>query len=162
MRPARISPLAALTVLAAGCVSGNKIRADGEVIAQDIARAKKSGAYRCAPRELAMAETETEFGEKRLDHGDYFGAKDHLKQAAGWAREAYRLSPKEKCVAGVVPRPVGGRRLDSDGDGSISRAECKDQDPRLRELIESADWNHDGRTTRQELTGELRLRAARR
>ena len=46
--------LAAL--LGTGCVSGAKIRADSEVIKADLERARRSGAMKCAPRELATAE----------------------------------------------------------------------------------------------------------
>jgi len=51
-------------------------------------------------------------------------------------------------------------RLDSNGDGRISKAEraAENAGP-LREVLESADGNHDGVTTEDELIRELRLRA---
>ncbi|HEV2688434.1 MAG TPA: hypothetical protein VGV35_07760, partial [Bryobacteraceae bacterium] len=50
-------------------------------------------------------------------------------------------------------------RLDKNSDGSISRTELEsDEAEPLRELILSADRNHDGVTTKDELVRELRLR----
>ena len=43
------------------CVSGSKIRADAEVVKRDISKARESGAYRCAPRDLALAESNVVF-----------------------------------------------------------------------------------------------------
>jgi Ca2+-binding EF-hand superfamily protein len=51
-------------------------------------------------------------------------------------------------------------RLDKNGDGRISRAELESPEAEpLREVLQSADRNHDGLTTEEELTTELRLRA---
>jgi Ca2+-binding EF-hand superfamily protein len=52
-------------------------------------------------------------------------------------------------------------RLDTNGDGSLSRAEWSDEDGALRELLQSADRNHDGVVTRVELKNELALRSER-
>ena len=52
--------------------------------------ARDNGAYKCAPRELALAETHIEFTERELDQGDYFRARDHLHIADHNAREAYQ------------------------------------------------------------------------
>jgi Ca2+-binding EF-hand superfamily protein len=54
-------------------------------------------------------------------------------------------------------------RLDTDRDGKISLAERGGDEARpLRELLDSADRNHDGVVTVDELTDELRLREERR
>ena len=51
-------------------------------------------------------------------------------------------------------------RFDKDGDGRISRKEWESQDAMpLRDLLQSADRNHDGLTTQDELARELRLRS---
>jgi Ca2+-binding EF-hand superfamily protein len=50
-------------------------------------------------------------------------------------------------------------RLDTNRDGRISGAELDSEEARpLRDLLESADRNHDGTITAEQLTKELRLR----
>jgi Ca2+-binding EF-hand superfamily protein len=50
-------------------------------------------------------------------------------------------------------------RLDADGDGTVSRTEWESEDAQpLREILQSADRNHDGLMTREELRIELGLR----
>lgn len=53
-------------------------------------------------------------------------------------------------------------RLDTDGDEKISRGETGKEDAiGIRELVQSADRDHDGFTTKQELVNELRFREER-
>ena len=53
-------------------------------------------------------------------------------------------------------------RLDTNGDGVISRAERESEEAEpLQDLLQSADRNHDGLTTQEELARELRLRGER-
>ena len=59
-----------LLLLSAACVSGNKVRADSEVIQADIERARRSGALRCAPVELATAEANLDFARGELSQGN--------------------------------------------------------------------------------------------
>jgi Ca2+-binding EF-hand superfamily protein len=70
------------------------------------------------------------------------------------------LTPEE-----VLPDLVANQaalifsRLDTNRDGKISGAELTSEEARpLRELLESADRNHDGAITGEELTRELRIR----
>ena len=64
MSRARIA--AALVLLAlAGCATGGKLNRSAEVLTQDAIKARNSGAMRCAPRELALAEANLEFGKPR-------------------------------------------------------------------------------------------------
>ena len=62
--------IGALGLLASACVSGSKIRADAEVVKRDIAKARESGAYKCAPKDLAIAETNVRFCLDELDQGE--------------------------------------------------------------------------------------------
>ena len=78
--------------------------------------ARENGAYKCAPRELALAETHLEFASTELDQGDYFRARDHLQIADENARLAHRLSPRDKCTA--PPKPG-----DKDGDGILDNVD---------------------------------------
>src|SRR3954454_2364362 len=83
---------AAFLAAAAGCVSGNKIRADTEVIKADIERARRSGAMRCAPRELATAEANLDFSLGALSQGSSYKASQHIKAAEVAAKRALALS----------------------------------------------------------------------
>jgi outer membrane protein OmpA-like peptidoglycan-associated protein len=80
--------------------------------------ARDNGAYRCAPRQLALAEVNIDFADAELGEGDYFRAREHLQIADDNAREAYRLSPRDRCV------PSG----DKDKDGIPDNVDkCPDQ-----------------------------------
>lgn len=125
---ARFALIAAgLVPLAAGCVSGNKIRADGEVIQADIARARKSGAYRCAPRELAMAESHLDFAYGEVSEGNSPRAQEHVRIAEENAKKALVLSrgcgPKQVLIKEKKPDPkpvvVKIEPTDRDGDGVL-------------------------------------------
>ncbi len=73
-----------------------------------------------------------------------------------------RLTPDELIPDRVVVQAAMILlRLDTDGDGTISARELESEEAEpLRELLESADRNHDG-VTRQELMNELRFREQR-
>ena len=49
-------------------------------------------------------------------------------------------------------------KLDTDSNGSLSPAEWENEAKPLRDLLQSADRNHDGVVTRKELENELHLR----
>lgn len=135
MRFARSALIAlGLVSLAAGCVSGNKIRAGGEVIQSDIERARKSGAYRCAPRELAMAESHLDFAYGEVDEGNSTRAQDHIRIAEENIKKALVLSkgcgPKQVLIKEKKePKPVVVKiePTDKDGDGVLDADdECVD------------------------------------
>jgi outer membrane protein OmpA-like peptidoglycan-associated protein len=48
---------------------------------------------------LALAESNAEFAARELEEGDYFRARAHLQIADDNAREALRLSPRDKCLS---------------------------------------------------------------
>ena len=95
--------------------------------------ARDNGAYKCAPRELALAESHIEFAERELDQGDYFRARDHLHVADDNAREAYRLSPRDKCVA---PTRAAG---DRDDDGILDDVDKCPTEPEDKDGFEDDD-----------------------
>jgi OOP family OmpA-OmpF porin len=88
-------------------------------------QAERNGAKRCAPRELALAQSHTKFAGVELDQADMFRAEDHLIVARANAQAAYDLSPPAKCserrfVMDPVPEPEPG---DKDGDGYLDDAD---------------------------------------
>lgn len=118
------------------CVSGNKIRADSEVIQADIERARRSGAMRCAPRELATAEANLDFAKGELSEGSSFRANEHIRDAESSVKKALSLSrdcgPKQVLIKEKEPekRPLVVRieETDVDGDGIADKDDrCPDQ-----------------------------------
>src|SRR5205814_135076 len=78
--------------------------------------AEKSGAMKCAPRELALARSHIEFAKNELDQGQYSNAIAHVDIADPNARAALANSPPEKCAARAFVTPRVG---DRDGDGIL-------------------------------------------
>ncbi|SEL65365.1 Thrombospondin type 3 repeat-containing protein [Stigmatella aurantiaca] len=150
----RLFPLALLLLLSA-CVSGSKIRADSEVIQADVERARRSGAQRCAPRELAVAEANLDFARGELSQGSSFRASEHIRLADTSIKKALVLSkdcaPKQVVVREKPDQPqqpaqpqpsqvvVRIEETDSDGDGVLDKDDpCPDQ-PEDRDGFEDMD-----------------------
>ena len=135
MRPA------ILLVLVAGC-AGAELRGRTDALREVIKKAWDNGAYRCAPRELAMAESHTAFAEQELDEGDYYRARQEIDIADTNAQEAIRKSPREKCaplVAMAPPTEVKVQRLDTDGDGLYDDEDACPTQPEDKDGFQDAD-----------------------
>jgi OOP family OmpA-OmpF porin len=131
---ARIATALALLALA-GCATGGKLKASAEVLTQDDIKARNSGAMRCAPRELALAEANLEFGKAEIEWGNASRAAEHLKLSEQNMKRALDLSrncgPAQVTildkkapvppVAVAAPVPIVIEKVDaakdSDGDG---------------------------------------------
>jgi len=117
-----------LLVALAGC-AGSALKQRTGVVEEQIAVARANGAIRCAPIELAMAESHNDFAKQDLSEGNYYAAKDQLAVAEQNARLAVEKSPKDRCnpqnVAPGEPTPA-----DTDGDGIL---DPKDECPRKPE-----------------------------
>ena len=75
MRPsARCTLSAALWVVSAtsllACATGAALERESDTIEQQLTSARSVGAYRCSPKELAMAEAQLEFLQTELDQGN--------------------------------------------------------------------------------------------
>jgi outer membrane protein OmpA-like peptidoglycan-associated protein len=119
-----------------GCGQTSALR--GRIAATEamLRQAENNGAYRCAPRELALGRAHAHFASVELDEGNYARAQEHFDEAEPNAQAALRLSPAERCAPrGVVverppepetpppPPPPGDR----DGDGFIDpQDQCPD------------------------------------
>ena len=123
----RAPALLALALLSA-CAAGGKLSTKQAVIRQDIDKARKSGAERCAPKELALAEANADFASHDISLGQAGQAEDHLKLAEDNVRRAIEYSkecsPKQVTIgqAAEAPKatPVVIEKLepkDTDGDG---------------------------------------------
>jgi outer membrane protein OmpA-like peptidoglycan-associated protein len=123
-----------LAAVATGGCAGVQLRDDLRQVRTIAREARDNGAYKCAPRELALADTNVEFADRELNQGDYFRARDHLRVADHNAREAYRLSPRERCV--VVPPTTPG---DADGDGIPDNVDKCPHEPEDKDGFQDAD-----------------------
>ncbi|HEX7841807.1 MAG TPA: OmpA family protein, partial [Kofleriaceae bacterium] len=112
--------------LGAGC-AGNRVRAQTTATGGLITTARQSGAQRCAPVELAMAESHNDFAQHALDEGNYAEARHEADVAETSAQLAIDRSPRERCVDKDIPLPGPG---DLDGDGVPDNV---DQCPRVPE-----------------------------
>jgi len=108
MRRVPTTALAGLTVALFGCNAGTLLSKRAEGLQAKVALIE-GPAKRCAPRELAVAQTQLEFVQLELDQGAYSRAQAHLDEA----NEAWR-------VAEVAARAPGCQAsADRDGDGLL-------------------------------------------
>ena len=73
--------LVCIMVFGAMSCAGPGIQTRLEVVRGDIEKARKSGAYTCAPRELALSETHADFTETELAQGNFLRAEEHIDVA---------------------------------------------------------------------------------
>jgi OOP family OmpA-OmpF porin len=122
---------AALLVLLAAC-AGSGIRTKTRETGAVIASARSNGAQRCAPVELAMAESHNDFASHALDEGNYVEARREASVAEQNAKLAFERSPREKCVPKDAPPPPPAPG-DTDGDGILDPV---DNCPRVPEDVD--------------------------
>ena len=109
---------ALVLVLLLGACAGTAVRDQTSTTEGLIATARDHGAQKCAPVELAMAESHNDYAEHALDEGNYYDARKEAEVAATNAQSAIDKSPKDKCVG------YGDR----DGDGIKDNVDkCPDQ-----------------------------------
>jgi outer membrane protein OmpA-like peptidoglycan-associated protein len=125
-RPARqarwLIPLLICLSMFAAC-AGTQLEAGVAEVRQQAALARKNGAMRCAPRELALVDANAAFADGELGEGDYFRAREHLQIAEDNAREALRRSVPDRCI-GASDRDHDG--IPDEVDKCPNDAEDKD------------------------------------
>lgn len=144
----RLGALGALLLLLplglSACSTDNKLRAQAAEI-QSITNQIESRAYRCAPRELALARSNTEFGLYELEQGNFVRAQKHLVEAELNAKKADSMSDFDECRDQQVAINVETTRKtdiveakptpkDQDGDGLLDE---EDQCPKEPEDFDS-------------------------
>src|SRR6185436_18262495 len=131
MTPARAQRWTALTLLTAvtalGC-AGAELDQRTRQLRVTLKQARAAGAYQCAPKELAVAETHADFAERALEAGDYFGAKGHLAVADSSAQRAIANSAPDRCQG-----------ADADRDGVPDRVDRCPKDPEDKDGFEDVD-----------------------
>ena len=123
--PARGGEASLALVVLAGSVAcaGSGVKSRTNAVAKVIAAARDNGAQRCAPVELAMAESHNDFARHDLSIGDYYAAKRQIAIAEENAQLAFERSPADVCnPKAPTPPPKPG---DADGDGILDNVdEC--------------------------------------
>ena len=102
-----------------GCVSAGRVQADSEAISADIQRARRGGAVRCAPRQLATAEANLDFAQAELDQGSSNRASEHIRAAQAAVKLALELSKDCAPKPAAPPVVVKLEESDRDGDGVV-------------------------------------------
>jgi outer membrane protein OmpA-like peptidoglycan-associated protein len=113
-----------------------------------IKLAWENGAYKCAPKDLTLAEANLRFAKEHLAQGNFHNAKEHMELADKHARAAVRKSPKDRCAPPKVveappPRPrkvkLVVKVLDTDGDKIPDNKDACKTDPEDKDDFEDAD-----------------------
>ena len=120
--------LSVVLVVLVGC-AGSTVRTQTTATDGLIATARDNGAQKCAPVELAMAESHNDYAEHALDEGNYYDAKREAEVAATNAQSAIDKSPKERCVG------YG----DKDGDGIKDNVDKCPNDPEDKDGFQDED-----------------------
>jgi OOP family OmpA-OmpF porin len=123
-----------LVVLLVGC-AGSQVRTQTTATDGVIASARDNGAQKCAPVELAMAESHNDYAEHALDEGNYYDAKREAEVAEKNAKLAFDHSPREKCVPKKAPPKPGDR----DGDGLTDDVDKCPDEPEDKDGFEDDD-----------------------
>jgi outer membrane protein OmpA-like peptidoglycan-associated protein len=123
----------AVVVVVGSCV-GPRIQAQTVSVRSDIDKAKKSGAYTCAPKELALAETNVDFAENELAQGDFIRAQQHIDVAVANANAA--LANSKECAPKRVTIKT---QTDKDGDGILDNVDTCPEQPEDKDLFDDTD-----------------------
>lgn len=128
-----------LPISLSACSTDNKLRAQAAEI-QSITNQIESRAYRCAPRELALARSNTEFGLYELEQGNFVRSQKHLVEAELNAKKADSMSDFDECRDQKVAINVETTRKtdiveakptpkDQDGDGLLDEEDQCPKEP---------------------------------
>lgn len=138
MRRFALAGLVSLALTAAGCGAYDVSEARIASVHRSIDEVTRNGAYRCAPRELAIARANLAFTDLELVQGDLRRAEQHLGEAEDNVGAAAILSPAARCEKAATAAPElapgvvasDGADADADGDGV---SDTSDRCPRERE-----------------------------
>ena len=152
----------ALILLPLACLTGPQVRSELTSVRADVEKARASGALRCAPKELALAEANADFADAELENGNFLKANEHLQEAQDNAREALevskgcgpkrvlikeRVEPPPRRPIFVPPPPVAPpppvvikiEKTDQDGDGITDDVDQCPTEPEDRDDFEDED-----------------------
>jgi len=136
----------AVAAATSGCTTGAQLRAQAEEIQQQNKQIHDR-AYRCAPKEIAVAESEVDFGLYELRQGNFTRARDHIFRAEEYSKLADKYSKHDSCtvedgeieVEQAEAAQIEEGPRDQDGDGlNDSEDECP-QEPEDFDGFEDED-----------------------
>ena len=104
-------------------------------------RSVREDAYRCAPRELAIADTSLDFTLGELAEGDMNRAKSHYREAQEFFRKTLAMATGDACRPKPPPLP---KINDRDGDGVPDEIDKCPDDPGPKEWDGCPDSDGDG------------------
>ena len=108
-----------------GCILGSALREDAKLIDKRIRSARERGSYRCAPAELALAESHLDFLKYELSQGDFERASYHRQLALRNISEALDITDPNECADKNVLISANSqvviKNVDRDGDGILDR-----------------------------------------
>jgi OmpA-OmpF porin, OOP family len=140
---------AAALLAAAGCATGGQLRPGAAAVRAEVETAKRAGAVRCAPRELALAQSSVDVAESELAYGYRARAEEHLRVAELNARRALELSrtcgPTQVTIRKDPPAgTVVIEKTDRDHDGLPDLEDRCPEAAGRRELSGCPDADDDG------------------
>jgi OOP family OmpA-OmpF porin len=121
---ARGSIALAALACATGCATGASLGLEADAMTTRLETARQSGAYACAPRELARAEAELDFLRVEIDQGHALRAAEHRDEARAALTQV--IDKLRVCAPPAPPAPP--KPADRDGDGVLDVADaCPDR-----------------------------------
>ncbi len=123
--------VAITALLATACSTSGQMQGTIPAIEKKISQARERGSYRCAPRELAMAEAHLEFMKYEMKAGDFVRATTHMNESSAAIDRALEITDPDKCVDKTVTihRPQKTVVADTDGDGILDDIDVCPDDP---------------------------------
>lgn len=105
---------------------------EADEVHRHLEKARKSGAYRCAPKDLAVAEANHAFARTELLHGNAGRAEEHLQIASAAVSRALTDSadcgPTQVLIRAAAPEVVVAAK-DTDGDGIPDKDDACPEEP---------------------------------
>lgn len=127
--------LSSAALFAMGCADGAKLSAQQEEIHNQVDQIYDR-AYRCAPKELALASAHEEFGRMELSDGNGRRGNDHITFADEMIKEADQKSLSQLCL--------DPKLQDRDKDGIIDSEDLCPDTPGVKEYKGCPNPDKDG------------------
>ncbi len=122
--------------------AGPQVREQTDVLRKQLDKARASGAKRCAPRDLAIAEANFDFALAELSHGNAGRAEQHVELANAAVLKAIDDSKECGPTKVLIKKPtlvVKVEKRDSDKDGLADPDDKCPNDPEDVDQFEDED-----------------------
>jgi outer membrane protein OmpA-like peptidoglycan-associated protein len=133
MKNISISAITLLLTFGSGCVHPTGLKSQSDTLHDLILQANESDARLCAPRQMALAESNSEFVDLEFQQGDPRRAQEHLDVALGNIRAAISLvgtcGPRDSDHDGIMDDYDACPEQAEDMDGYQDEDGCPEGDP---------------------------------